>query len=126
MKNNLSYTLFEGLPKRNKKKMDYENLKTKIMSIKTPEIVNYEEESMQKYMLLNYEYDEYKKKELEKICDYYEISKRKKRKEDLIQDIILYELDIINEEIVQRRKTLWFYMEEIKSDNYLKKFLILD
>ena len=61
---------------------------------------------MQKYMLLNYEYDEYKKKELEKICDYYEISKRKKRKEELIQDIILFEIEPINNELVQRRKTL--------------------
>ena len=68
----------------------------------------------------------YIKKDLERIADYYEISKRKKRKEELIQDIILFEIEPINNELVQRRKTLWFYMEEIKSDNYLRKFLILD
>tara|TARA_A100001015_G_scaffold311606_1_gene415182 strand:+ start:2643 stop:3017 length:375 start_codon:yes stop_codon:yes gene_type:complete len=124
MKNNLSYTLSESLPK--KSQIKYDSLKTKIMNTKTEELVNYEDESMQKYMLLNYEYDEYKKKELEKICDYYGISKRKKRKDEIIQDIILFEIEPINEELVQRRKTLWFYMEEIKSDNYLRKFLILD
>tara|TARA_B100000902_G_C27320101_1_gene923812 strand:- start:2081 stop:2461 length:381 start_codon:yes stop_codon:yes gene_type:complete len=126
MKNNLSYTLSEDLPKRKTKQINYDSLKTKIMNTKTQEIVNYEDESMQRYMLLNYEYDEYKKKELEKICDYYDISKRKKRKEELIQDIILFEMEPVNDELVQRRKTLWFYMEEIKSDNYLRKFLILD
>ena len=126
MKNNLSYTLSEDLPKRKSKQINYDSLKTKVMNTKTEELVNYEDESMQKYMLLNYEYDEYKKKDLEKICDYYSISKRKKRKEEIIQDIILFEMEPINDELVQRRKTLWFYMEEIKSDNYLRKFLILD
>ena len=126
MKNNLSYTLSEDLPKRKTKQINYDSLKTKIMNTKTQEIVNYEDESMQRYMLLNYQYDEYKKKELEKICDYYDISKRKKRKDELIQDIILFEMEPVNDELVQRRKTLWFYMEEIKSDNYLRKFLILD
>lgn len=126
MKNNLSYTLLEDLPKRKSKQINYDSLKTKVMNTKTEELVNYEDESMQKYMLLNYEYDEYKKKDLEKICDYYSISKRKKRKEEIIQDIILFEMEPINDELVQRRKTLWFYMEEIKSDNYLRKFLILD
>uniref|UniRef100_A0A6C0C295 Uncharacterized protein n=1 Tax=viral metagenome TaxID=1070528 RepID=A0A6C0C295_9ZZZZ len=126
MKNNLSYTLFEGLPKRNKKKMDYEKLKSEIMATETESPIDYEEESMQQYMLLNYQYDECKKKELERICEYYGISKRKKNKGELIQDIILYEIDNNNDEIVNRRKTLWFYLEEIKSDNYLRKFLILD
>ena len=31
-----------------------------------------------------------------------------------------------NSEVVNRRKLLWFYLEEIKNDNYLRKFLILD
>jgi hypothetical protein len=126
MKNNLSYTLFEGLPKRNKKKIYYEKLKSDIMATETETPIDYEEESMQQYMLLNYQYDECKKKELERICEYYGISKRKKNKGELIQDIILYEIDNNNDEIVNRRKTLWFYLEEIKSDNYLRKFLILD
>ena len=50
----------------------------------------------------------------------------RKKKDELIQDIVIFELDPINIEITQRRKTLWFYMEEIKSDNYLRKYLILD
>ena len=66
------------------------------------------------------------KKDLEKIADYYDISKRKKKKDELIEDIVIFELVTENIEIVSRRKTLWFYLEEIKNDNYLSKFLIFD
>jgi len=78
------------------------------------------------YYLLEEEYNEFTKKELERICDYYEISKRKKRKADLIQDIIIFEQDEQNNEIVNKRNELWYCIEQIKNDNYLKKFLILD
>ena len=78
------------------------------------------------YYLLEEEYNEFTKKELERICDYYNISKRKKRKADLIQDIIIFEQDEMNNEIVNKRNELWYCIEQIKNDNYLKKFLILD
>ena len=78
------------------------------------------------YYLLEEEYNEFTKKELERICDYYDISKRKKRKGDLIQDIIIFEQDENNSEIVNKRNELWYCIEQIKNDNYLKKFLILD
>lgn len=78
------------------------------------------------YYLLEEEYNEFTKKELERICDYYKISKRKKRKGDLIQDIIIFEQDEQNAEIANRRNELWYCIEQIKNDNYLKKFLILD
>lgn len=66
------------------------------------------------------------KKDLERIADYYGISKRKKRKADLVQDIIAFEQNPENIEIVYRRKKLWSYIKEIKEDNYLKKFLIFN
>ena len=47
------------------------------------------------YFLMEEEYNEFTKKELERICDYYSINKRKKRKNDLIQDIIIFEQDIL-------------------------------
>lgn len=78
------------------------------------------------FFLMEEEYNKFTKKELERICDYYEISKRKKRKADLIQDIIIFEQDQINSEIVEKRIELWYCMEQIKNDKYLKKFLILD
>ena len=83
--------------------------------------------NMDEYIALEIDYNEnYKKKELERIADYYEISKRKKRKQKLIEDIVIFEKDETNKEITERRKLLWYYMEEINNDNYLSKFLILD
>ena len=82
---------------------------------------------MDEYIALEIDYNEnYKKKELERIADYYEISKRKKRKQKLIEDIVIFEKDESNKEITERRKLLRYYMEEINNDNYLSKFLILD
>ena len=68
----------------------------------------------------------YIKKDLERIADYYEISKRKKRKDELIEDIVLFEKDPVNIQKVYQRKKLWRYIEEIKKDKYLRQFLILD
>ena len=68
----------------------------------------------------------YTRKELDRIADYYEITKRKKKKDEIIQDIILFEQDADNIEIVYRRKRLWAYMKEIKDDKYLRKFLIFN
>ena len=68
----------------------------------------------------------YTKKQLEFICDYYGISKRKKKKQDLIEEIVIFEKEPANLDIVQRRKTMWFYIEEISNDSFLSKFLILD
>jgi hypothetical protein len=68
----------------------------------------------------------YIKKDLERIVDYYGLSKRKKKKDDLIEDIVLFEKDIINTEKVYQRRKMWKYIEEIKKDKYLRQFLILD
>lgn len=66
----------------------------------------------------------YTKKDLELIADYYAISKRKKKKQELVQDIIIFEQDSMNEEIVEQRKLGWYCIDTIKNDEKLKKFLI--
>lgn len=68
--------------------------------------------------------EDFLKKDLEMIASYYNISKRKKTKGELIQDIVLFETDPINFEITQKRKLMWFYLNELKTDRYLKKFII--
>ena len=70
--------------------------------------------------------DNYTRKELDRIADYYNISKRKKKKLQLVEEIVAFENDFLNDEIVNHRKLLWFYVEQIKCDNYLSKFLILE
>ena len=79
------------------------------------------------YIASEIDYNEnYTKKQLELIADYYEISKRKKKKAELIEEIVIFEKEPTNFDMTQRRKTLWFYMEEINNDSFLSKFLILD
>ena len=70
--------------------------------------------------------DNYTRKELDRIAEYYNISKRKKKKLQIVEEIVAFENNFLNDEIVNQRKLLWFYVEQIKCDNYLSKFLILD
>ena len=82
---------------------------------------------MDDYLATELDYQtNYIKKDLERIADYYEISKRKKRKDQLVEDIVLFEKDPVNIQKVYQRKKLWRYIEEIKKDKYLRQFLILD
>ena len=70
--------------------------------------------------------DNYTKKQLEFICGYYDIKTRKKKKEDLAEEIVIFEKAEENTDLVQRRKMFWFYIDEISNDSYLSKYLILE
>ena len=88
---------------------------------------NCENNEFDKIYSMQLDYDEnYIKKDIDLIADYYKISKRKKRKMELIQDIVLFEINPGNESIVQKRKLMWFYISEIEEDSYLRKFLIFN
>jgi hypothetical protein len=70
----------------------------------------------------------YTVKELMLICEYYGISKEIKlnkfNKEDLITFLVNYEIDPCNEEIVNKRQNMWFYINELKNDKFMKKFIL--
>ena len=75
----------------------------------------------------------YTVQDLKKILDFYithtdgALSKIGKRKKDeLIESIVDFELDNNNMELVCKRKRLWFYVKEIKSDKYLSKYIIFN
>ncbi len=124
---NLSYSLIDAnISEKKETNVTYENLVEKVDN-ETSNFLNEDFSNMDGYIALELDYNEnYNKKELEKIADYYSISKRKKRKADLVQDIVLFELDPMNSDITNRRKTMWFYLQEIMNDNYLSKFLIFN
>lgn len=63
-------------------------------------------------------------KQLKHIAAYYGL-KCKNRKADLIQDIVLFECDSANSCTVARRKRLFHYMDILKSDDYLKSYVIM-
>jgi hypothetical protein len=68
----------------------------------------------------------YLKKDLIHIMRYYNLSIRKKNKDNCIDDIIEFEMQLENEFIVEHRKTLWMYLEELQNDEYLSQFIQLN
>ena len=74
------------------------------------------------------EIQNYTVKQLMVICDYYNISKNiklcKLKKQDIIETIITFELDHLNTEIVNKRKIMWNYLNELKNDKMMKQFII--
>ncbi len=77
--------------------------------------------------MVNYDVN-YTVKQLLLICDYYGLMKdvrtNKMKKQDLIEQILLFENNIENYEVVTRRKELWYYINELKNDKMMKKFVI--
>ena len=70
----------------------------------------------------------YTKKDLDKIADYYNLNKRKKKIE-LVEEIVQFENDMLNIEIVYKRKKLFLfwvnliYNSTIKNNNSVNTFL---
>jgi len=64
-------------------------------------------------------------KELHKICEYYEIkATQKSKKADIIYLIALFETEYTNAETVFKRHQYWQYMEELKKDKYMRRFVV--
>ena len=83
-----------------------------------------ENDHIDNYIALELDYNlNYTLEELKHISKYYKISLRKKKKMDIVTDIVIYELDPENDIIVNRRKYLWDCVNNIKEDKYLSKFL---
>ena len=68
----------------------------------------------------------YNIKSLGKILDFYGICKRKLRKDEMVQSIILFEMEICNYELVEERKRLWMNFQELKEHSFFNKFMILE
>ena len=67
----------------------------------------------------------YNLKQLTMMYEYYNIGKvAKLKKADMIQAIVVFENDTENREIVMRRQLLWHYLEELKADKFMKRFIL--
>jgi hypothetical protein len=79
-----------------------------------PHIFNYRENCTVKELLL--------------ICEYYGIAKELKlnkcNKEQIIYVLVYFESNPSNFEIVCKRQNLWFYINEIKNDKFMKKYVL--
>ena len=65
-------------------------------------------------------------KDIVKIGEYYGIQKQfaKLKKLEMIYIVALFENDGKNADIVLKRKQMWFYVEELKQDKFMKKFVV--
>jgi hypothetical protein len=67
-------------------------------------------------------------KELLLICDYYGITKELKlnkcTKTQIINILTDFELLSSNKDIVFKRKNMWFYINELKNDKFMKKYIL--
>ena len=67
-------------------------------------------------------------KQLTQICEYYNLSKdiklNKMKKQDIIEQIVLFEHSYENYNTVLKRKEMWYYMSELKNDKLMKKMVI--
>ena len=66
-------------------------------------------------------------KQLLQICDYYGISKglksNKRTKDEIINLLVDFEDIDTNYEIVCKRRLMWFYIEELRGDKFMKKHI---
>ena len=77
------------------------------------------------HAILEIEYStNYNVKGLTQIMDYYELSKKNMRKDEMIQMIIMFETDPNNLKIVNRRRRMYKYINELKRDKYFSKFIL--
>lgn len=99
-----------------------------IMSNFENEMFNdYESENIIASQILNYQMN-FTIKQLVVICDYYGISKEiklnKATKIEIINALVYFENNSINEDVVLKRQNLWFYLNELKNDKIMKKYVL--
>lgn len=77
--------------------------------------------------MINY-HENYTVKELLLICEYYGFAKdlkaNKFTKEQIIEYLVGFESDIANTDIVFKRQNMWFYINELKNDKFMKKYIL--
>lgn len=68
-------------------------------------------------------FENYTLKLLHHIASYYNIPKRRLKKEELIELIIQFENEPENSLQVYNKKKYWHYINELKNDNYFGRFV---
>ena len=79
------------------------------------------DEDIEYSLLVDYT-ENYTVRQLLKICDYYDISKKTK-KLDIVNDIMVFENNPDNKQMVLKRKQMWFYITELKNDKKMRLYV---
>jgi hypothetical protein len=89
--------------------------------------MEHEEDELTLPHIINY-HENFTVKELLFICEYYGFAKDMKankfNKHEIVDYLVSFENDIKNSDIVFRRKNMWFYMNELKNDKFMKKYIL--
>ena len=122
-KNTISY-YFEEIERDKPGEYDEINLENFIDEIEKDEIT----ENFFTIPTMTYYTENFTVKELLLICEYYGFSKEMKsqkyNKKQIIEKIVSFESVADNYNIVTKRQNNWFYMNELKNDKFMKKFLL--
>tara|TARA_Y100000817_G_scaffold233680_1_gene186002 strand:+ start:103 stop:483 length:381 start_codon:yes stop_codon:yes gene_type:complete len=70
--------------------------------------------------------DNFTKKALCKVAEYYKIATKRLSKSDIIAAIMHFEFDPINRDIVEARHRAWKALETLRGDHRMQKYLLLD
>ena len=104
--------------------VDFEEI---MSSFENNVFTDYESENIIASQILNYQIN-FTIKQLLVICDYYGISKEiksnKTPKLEIINALVYFENNSNNEDIVLKRQNLWFYLNELKNDKIMKKYVL--
>ncbi len=72
--------------------------------------------------------ENYTVKELLLICEYYGFAKnlknKKYNKNTIANFLVEFEINPSNNDIVFKRKNMWFYINELKNDKFMKKYIL--
>lgn len=100
------------------------NIEELMAEIENNEILDYD---LMIPQMINYN-ENFTVKELIIICEYYGFAKdvkiNKFNKQQIIDFLVSFETDPNNSDIVCKRQNMWFYMNELKNDKFMKKFVL--
>ena len=120
---NNEFSFFEN--ENGKEPLDDENDENDEFSF-INDIINYNNIKINDNIYNNNEEEDYNKKsvkELNVICEYYDIKIKKIKKVNIISIIKEYENNTANTQKVFERKKYWIYLGELKNNKVLKKYI---
>jgi hypothetical protein len=128
---NISFLIDENDENDNEENNNQENDNNENEEFIISNILNEEDEKEDEldltHFVINYQIN-YTVKQLLQICDYYGIAKElrtnKCNKDEIINILVHFENDYNNSEIVFKRQTMWLYINELKNDSHMKKYII--
>ena len=119
---NLTYYIEEKEPEDT---INIEELMNEVEALCDSDMMSEENRLSDEFLSQEVDYmTNYTVKDLGNIMDYYGLSKRKLRKEEIVQIILFFEQEAENQDIVCRRKQLWSHVQELKEDKYFSKFIL--